>query len=230
MKDLARPGTDMELKSSGGKRLYLLAGLLAVAGLAALWIDLPVAQRFLPVGTADRSWPQDLRKCVDLAEVFGHGYGIFLIGLTILLLDRRHRRALLRFSLVMAATGLLVKGIKTLVVSRTRPYAFSFEGGVAATFTALFSPARTEAIAQSFPSGHAAGAAAVAVMLSWLYPQGRWLFVALAVLAGFQRVKAGEHFPSDVFWGAAIGCLTAALFLQTRWLGRFERGSKNGGA
>jgi undecaprenyl-diphosphatase len=73
---------------------------------------------------------------------------------------------------------------------------------------------------QSFPSGHAATAAGLAVALAVLYPRGRWLFAVLAVLAALQRVEVQSHFPSDVLAGAALGCLTGALVSADWNLGR----------
>ncbi len=64
---------------------------------------------------------------------------------------------------------------------------------------------------QSFPSSHTATAAGLAIVLAYFYPRGRWFFPALAALAGFQRVTEQSHFLSDVFWGAAVGCIFAPL-------------------
>jgi membrane-associated phospholipid phosphatase len=61
----------------------------------------------------------------------------------------------------------------------------------------------------SFPSGHAIAAFSVATVVARRYgPQHRWMpFVAygLAAAVGFSRVSTSSHFPSDVFFGAAIG-------------------------
>ncbi len=57
----------------------------------------------------------------------------------------------------------------------------------------------------SFPSGHAAIAAAVAVLLS--LRQHRWApaLILLALAVGVSRVYLAHHFPSDVVVGYAIG-------------------------
>ena len=60
----------------------------------------------------------------------------------------------------------------------------------------------------SFPSGHAAGAFAVAAVFSHRYRQHRWVpWVAygMASAISFSRVTTQAHFPSDVFLGAALG-------------------------
>jgi membrane-associated phospholipid phosphatase len=56
-----------------------------------------------------------------------------------------------------------------------------------------------------------ATAAGLAIVLAQLYPRGRWLFPVIAGLAGAQRVLENAHFVSDVFWGAAVGCIFAPL-------------------
>ncbi|MCP9880011.1 phosphatase PAP2 family protein, partial [Cyanobium sp. A1C-AMD] len=64
----------------------------------------------------------------------------------------------------------------------------------------------------SFPSGHAAVAAGLAVSLCWFYPRGRSVFIALAILASFQRINSLSHFLSDICIGAAIGIAGALVF------------------
>ena len=51
---------------------------------------------------------------------------------------------------------------------------------------------------QSFPSGHTATVWGLAIGLSWVFPKGRWLFFAVAILASIQRVTSFAHWPSDV--------------------------------
>jgi undecaprenyl-diphosphatase len=59
----------------------------------------------------------------------------------------------------------------------------------------------------SFPSGHAATAFAVALVLALTYRRGRWWALALtgASLIAFSRVYLGYHYPSDIVGGAALG-------------------------
>ena len=60
----------------------------------------------------------------------------------------------------------------------------------------------------SFPSGHAAGAFAVATVVATRYHSHRWVPWAVygfATAVSFSRVTTSSHFPSDVFLGAALG-------------------------
>ena len=73
---------------------------------------------------------------------------------------------------------------------------------------------------QSFPSGHTATAVGLTVGLIRLYPHGRHLFVALAVLAASQRMAASAHYLSDTVAGAAIGLFFAAVVCDARFGGK----------
>jgi membrane-associated phospholipid phosphatase len=60
----------------------------------------------------------------------------------------------------------------------------------------------------SFPSGHTASAFAVATVISERYREHRWIpwvaYGAAAVLS-LSRLPTQAHFPSDIFFGAAMG-------------------------
>ena len=56
-----------------------------------------------------------------------------------------------------------------------------------------------------FPSGHTAAAFAVATVFAERYTNFRRLAFGLAGIIGVSRLIARAHFPSDVFFGAALG-------------------------
>jgi membrane-associated phospholipid phosphatase len=56
-----------------------------------------------------------------------------------------------------------------------------------------------------FPSGHTAAAFAVATVFAERYTSSRRLAFGLAGAIGLSRLIARAHFPSDVFFGAALG-------------------------
>jgi membrane-associated phospholipid phosphatase len=70
----------------------------------------------------------------------------------------------------------------------------------------------------SFPSGHSAGALAVAVAFAAEYPQHRPAALAAAGAIGAIQVPTCAHYPSDVVAGWAVGGLAAGLV--NRVLGR----------
>ena len=59
----------------------------------------------------------------------------------------------------------------------------------------------------SFPSGHAAAAVAVATTLAVKFPRARWPILAVAVAVAASRVFRGSHYLTDVAGGAALGCV-----------------------
>ena len=168
-------------------------------------------------------YPGLLKELLTIAEPFGHGLGVLLIGVLIYLLDPRRRPLLARVMVMSLGAGLMADGLK-LLIARTRPRVFSFEGGVAETFGGWLPLLGSGSHQQSFPSAHAATAAGLAIALVWVYPRGRWLFASLAVLVVCQRIASGNHYLSDTVFGAAIGVLVAHGCLSNPWVAqRFER-------
>jgi membrane-associated phospholipid phosphatase len=188
------------------------AALLAAAA-ASLALDLPVAQGCLAGGC-----PGELRKLLTFGETFGHGLGVAVIFVVVFQLDPPRRWALPRLIACAAGCGLAADLLKT-IVSRGRPgtlaeQQFDFGQQVWATFQGWLPGWSAGYAGQSFPSAHTATAIGLAAALTWSYPRGRWLFFALAAVAGLQRVECGAHFLSDVLAGAAVGALVAPCFLR----------------
>lgn len=67
----------------------------------------------------------------------------------------------------------------------------------------------------SFPSGHATAAFAVATMESHYHPDQQWLWYGGAALIAASRVKLHRHYWHDVVAGAAVGSLTAHWELKS---------------
>ena len=191
--------------------------VLVLAGFAALPLDLPVA-RWFAAGHCNR----DFGRLLSLAEVYANGMGVACILLTALVLDWRRRGLFVRAIATVAGGGLLADLLK-LCLSRTRPRGFLLSGDIWASFGQWLPLNHAGSGMESFPSGHTATAAALAATLIWLYPRGRWLWIAFAILAGGQRLFSASHFLSDVAWGAAAGTFVASLFLPGGWLTAFDR-------
>jgi membrane-associated phospholipid phosphatase len=105
--------------------------------------------------------------------------------------------------LLPVLTGELLKWI----VGRGRP----FVGGEADAFNFMHF-AGTEAYA-SFPSGHATTAAALAFVVSAVWPQARLVMIVYAILILLSRLVLLAHHPSDVVAGALVGVM-GAMFVR----------------
>ncbi len=63
----------------------------------------------------------------------------------------------------------------------------------------------------SFPSGHAAAAFAVATVLATKFPRARWPILAVAMAIAASRIVRGSHYLTDVAGGAALGCVMGVI-------------------
>lgn len=188
------------------------AAILALLGCLAVTVDLPVA-RWCLAGNV----PDPLQKALQLSETFGHGFGVAVILLTVLVLDPPHRWALPRLTLASLGAGLLAN-VGKLLVARVRPHHFEMTGSVYQTFLGWL-PMGGPSYEQGFPSSHTATTAGLAVGLAWLYPRGRWWFAILASLVALQRIETGAHFLSDTLWGAAFGFGVSSIVIWLPSLG-----------
>ena len=101
-----------------------------------------------------------------------------------------------RLTIALSITSLLVIIVKR-TVKRARP---------SSEVQALVPPDRF-----SFPSGHTAGAFALALALFGVMPVLVPLFIVLAIVVGYARMYLGVHYPIDVAAGAAVGLFIGSL-------------------
>lgn len=199
---------------------------LSLLGLAALalTVDIPLSRWATGAALPGGALPGDLRKIVDLCEIFGHGLGVAAIAIALFNLDPGKRWALPRLLALTYSGGLGANFVKFLVV-RTRPYGFDLAAGDVWHTLQAWTWQRSS-LNQSFPSAHTATAVAFAVALGSMYPHARRFFFALAMLVGVQRIVSGAHYLSDVCCGAAVGWLVATALLRLpgslRWLQRLS--------
>ena len=116
---------------------------------------------------------------------------------------------LARTGLRMLASHALATGIKTLLknnVDRPRPEKVEREG-----MHDIELGDSDDGEKRSFPSGHSAGAMAVARAVVREYPGSAPVAHGLGLAASVVQVPRKAHFPSDVAVGIAIGLVSEAL-------------------
>jgi membrane-associated phospholipid phosphatase len=203
-------------------RLLVLAAVLAALGAVAFAVDMPLA-RYCHYLQVEDKFPGDIKKLFNMFEVFGHGLGVFIILLTVFVLDPDRRRRVARLAAAAFGSGLAADCVK-MMIARWRPHSFDLNtGNVWDTFGGFMLFGAGGSKMQGFPSAHTATAVGLAIGLAWMYPRGRWLFAAFAVLVACQRIQSSAHFLSDTLFGAALGCLVATACIEyARWFDRFE--------
>ncbi|MFC6704004.1 phosphatase PAP2 family protein [Flexivirga alba] len=116
--------------------------------------------------------------------------------------DRRAKRAALRGVASIAATSLIANQVAKRTNRRPRP-------SIASVPVTRLS--RRLPTSSSFPSGHAASAAAFAAAVGLEMPALSVPLRALAALVGFSRISTGAHYPSDVAVGWLLGTAVAGV-------------------
>lgn len=138
-----------------------------------------------------------LSEVGDQPQLLTLSGGLFAVGLA-----RRDRR-MAQAGARMVGALLLATAAKNFVkhrIDRTRPRSVSGKGGHKPK------PGRSRAKEEtSFPSGHSAGAIAVARAFAREYPEHQGAALAGAGLVALAQVPRCAHYPTDVGAGLAIG-------------------------
>jgi len=135
---------------------------------------------------------------------------------------------ILGLGLSVAASDLTCSAIKD-VVGRVRPYQGLAETRYLESEFWVTRPQNFEAVKRkgsSFPSAHAANAAAAGLVLYAAFrKKAIWI---MPLLIGYSRIYLGKHFPMDVLAGWAIGLAVAGgllplyfglcNLLRSRWM------------
>jgi membrane-associated phospholipid phosphatase len=153
------------------------------------------------------AWP--VRLLGKLGELGDQPPMVALCASTVALGLARRNGSMAATGLRMLAAHALATGIKHVVkssVDRTRPRLLVEEGRYET------GPGRSsDGDRSSFPSGHTAGALAVARAVVRDVPQSAWpAYGGAALIAGIQIPKC-HHFPSDIGAGALIGLAAEAV-------------------
>jgi membrane-associated phospholipid phosphatase len=122
------------------------------------------------------------------------------------------RPRLLRAGVRMLASEMIATGAKALIkhhVNRTRPHKMLRDGRYSLHTDGKGS--KDEGPWNSFPSGHTAGAVAVARALTREYPATAPALGVATTLVALIQLPRGKHFAGDVLAGAAIGLIAEAV-------------------
>jgi membrane-associated phospholipid phosphatase len=136
-------------------------------------------------------------EMADQPPLIALGIGTLAAGLLL----RRPRVALAGLRMLAAhglATGMKI-GVKR-TVDRTRPYVLTNEGKYV-----VRKGDKHGSRYNSFPSGHTAGAVAVAQAIARTHPPAAMPVRGWAAAIAAIQIPRGAHYPSDVAAGAAIG-------------------------
>ena len=178
--------------------------LLIAAGMyfLDLWISMGF-QIYDPPGDFD----QELRSL----QQFGQIGSLVLVSIIVCRLQPPTiRRTLLDLGLA-TLLGTLIANVMKTVVGRLRP-----PFGTPDEFIPIFSSeASTMTWSQlaSMPSSHTMAAAVLATWMAIVFPRLRWLGFGMVVIVGLARVRFNNHWPSDIFVGAALGVLMGNLVI-----------------
>ena len=192
------------------RRLSLVIGLAAIA--VAVGLGVLIVVRPGVIVALDEAWNIEMGEwrsgpLVGFALVMnflgGGWFATFVVPLgtaLIALLLRGWRAA--GFALIAFLAGVLLVQIVKNALGRPRPQDLL----VASDFG-------------SFPSGHTANAAAIAVVLWFLFPRLATLIVGAVwvVAMGFSRTVLSVHWFSDTVGGALIGAGTALVTAAVLW-------------
>ncbi|GEM_PF-347985 len=143
-----------------------------------------------------------LERVFVAATYLGDGVLWGGLALPLMFLGERNRRYVL-IGLGITIINVVIYTLIKLYFKRERPIPFPV-------------PLRSWVLERySFPSGHAAVAFGIALIVAHFYPI-LWAQVGIYFLAGFislSRIYVREHYPSDVIAGALLGTLITGALL-----------------
>lgn len=151
-----------------------------------------------------------------LMPVISHmGNGVLYIVLAVVLLCfKKTREAGMVLTLALILEYTIVSILLKPAVARPRPY----------TVNTLIQLLIEEPKDWSFPSGHTS--AAFTMIFALYFMKNRWWIpmAIFGVLVAFSRMYLYVHYPTDIFFGACIGILSAYIVVKgMEWYGNHKQ-------
>lgn len=159
----------------------------------------------------------------------GDVFNMLIFGIILLIIPKTRRIGITLMILIVLAT--LLTGYIKCGVDRDRPD-FEYDGtpfpvSISRDTFALFCEGGFDA---SYPSGHAARAMIIGVILGYAlserFPRGAYLMFLYPVMISISRIYVLQHYPMDVIGGAVIGVMLAGVMAQRTKLYKFFEKSK----
>lgn len=194
---------ESRLTSVAAVLLSVCALILAFVGLFEWDVPLTRFIRSLNDVHMDHLTNPWLAQLSDIGDRLGKGESLVVLSLVLLAVGYGLKHPQWKEagwqSLIAHGLAALSANILKHVVGRPRPK-FMHAGNLE------LSPV-TGSGWDSFPSGHAAAAFAVATVLAVKFPRARWPILATAMAIAASRIVRGSHYLTDVAGGAALGCV-----------------------
>ena len=125
-----------------------------------------------------------------------------LICIFILFKRKKYKHLTIYLIISFMVTSFIVNIFLKNIFERDRPF-------IAQSIPTSFCPDNF-----SFPSGHAAGAFAVAGVIVWADPKRKWLYYGIAVMISLSRIYLYCHYMFDIVAGGFIGYFIAQATLR----------------
>ena len=159
----------------------------------------------------------------------GDVFNMLIFGIILLIIPKTRRIGITLMILLVLAT--LLTGYIKCGVDRDRPdFEYDrapFPVSISRDTFALFCEGGFDA---SYPSGHAARAMIIGVILGYAlserFPRGAYLMFLYPVMISLSRIYVLQHYPMDVIGGAVIGVMLAGVMAQRTKLYKFFEKSK----
>ena len=195
-------------ETAGGTSVTRSRRLLAISFLTvAAFCVLSFVSLDRPLAYACRGVGKGIREFFRFITTFGLSGWYLVPSLLLFIIFRFPSRkpawagpALFVF-LSISLSGIVVDILK-FTLGRYRPAMLFHENLYGFAFF------RTDALASSFPSGHAAVVTALALSLDAIWPRFRIPYILLALMVSASRVLTSAHFLGDVVAGAYVAVIT----------------------